>query len=154
MIEKEPERFDQLIFAVQASLNRQMLRAFKQAGFPLTVEQWSLILRLLAADGAMQHEIAACSGKDNPSVTRLLDNMEKNGWVSRVACPKDRRVKHVYLTDKSKQAAPILCGIARQTVNDALTSIPPTELESCRKTLLTFLQHLQGNFMQPPAPEH
>jgi DNA-binding MarR family transcriptional regulator len=33
-------------------------------------------------------------------VTRLLDGLEKEGWVDRAACARDRRVTYAVLTDK------------------------------------------------------
>jgi DNA-binding MarR family transcriptional regulator len=33
-------------------------------------------------------------------VTRLLDGLEKEGWVDRASCPSDRRVTYAVLTDE------------------------------------------------------
>lgn len=36
-------------------------------------------------------------------VTRLLDGLEKEGWVDRAACARDRRVTYAVLTDAGHQ---------------------------------------------------
>lgn len=137
--------FDQLLFAAQAALNRRLLRKFRQAGLDLTVEQWSLLLRLWRREGVTQHQIALCSGKDAPSVTRLLDNMEKNDWVRREPCLNDRRVKYVYLTEKSRGLQPLLCTLTHEAFTQAFAGVCPEKVAFLQETLRQIIGNLNAD---------
>jgi len=69
----------------------------------LTPAQTTVIRQLVVEDGVSQARLATMSGKDNPSITRILDNMEKQGIVVRQRSTEDRRVLKVFLTAKAKR---------------------------------------------------
>lgn len=57
----------------------------------------------MVEDGISQAKLAELSGKDNPGMTRILDNMEKQGIVVRKRSKEDRRVSNVFLTSKAEE---------------------------------------------------
>ncbi|ESV54918.1 MarR family transcriptional regulator [Streptococcus agalactiae LMG 14747] len=60
-------------------------------------------------DGQLrQHDVELYFDMTNPTVTRVLQNLEKDGWVYRQSDTKDRRSKHLYLTDFAKERIPEL----------------------------------------------
>jgi DNA-binding MarR family transcriptional regulator len=68
----------------------------------LTINDFECMLLLSRADDRRMRRvdlaeqlILTASG-----VTRLLDGLEKEGWVDRAACATDRRVTYAVLTDK------------------------------------------------------
>lgn len=69
----------------------------------LTPAQSIVMRHLVVEDGASQARLASMSGKDNPSITRILDNMEKQGIVVRERSAEDRRVLKVFLTSKAQR---------------------------------------------------
>ena len=86
----------QLIFAilngkVSAAINRKLSRNFRQNGVEITPEQWTVLLFLWEKDGVTQQELCNATFKDKPSMTRLIDNMERQHLVVRIADKRDRR---------------------------------------------------------------
>lgn len=69
----------------------------------LTPVQTLVLRHLMMEDGMSQAELAELSGKDNPGMTRILDNMEKQGIIFRRRSVDDRRVSNVFLTEKAKE---------------------------------------------------
>lgn len=71
--------------------------------FGLTPSQYN-ILRILRGEGAPLPilEIANRTITVVPGITGLIDRLEKEGFVVRERCAKDRRVVYVALTDKAR----------------------------------------------------
>ena len=93
----EPLNLDiRLVFAilngkVSAAINRKLSRHFRQNSLDITPEQWTVLIYLWEQDGVTQQELCNATYKDKPSMTRLLDNMERRHLVVRIADKKDRR---------------------------------------------------------------
>ena len=101
----EQFNFDiRLIFAilngkVSAAINRKLYRNFRQNGLEISPEQWTVLIFLWEKDGVTQQELCNATFKDKPSMTRLIDNMERQHLVVRISDKKDRRTN----TDPSDQ---------------------------------------------------
>ena len=97
----------QLIFAilngkVSAAINRKLSRNFRQNGVEITPEQWTVLLFLWEKDGVTQQELCNATFKDKPSMTRLIDNMERQHLVVRIA-DKKRSTHQFNSFDQNRQ---------------------------------------------------
>ena len=70
----------------------------RAAGFNLTVQQWVLLKLLSQHDGQIQNDLALITERNKASLTRLITNMEKKGFIRREVTATDARAKYVYLT--------------------------------------------------------
>ena len=117
----EQFNFDiQLIFAilngkVSAAINRKLSRNFRQNGMEITPEQWTVLLFLWEKDGVTQQELCNATFKDKPSMTRLIDNMERQHLVVRISDKKDRRTNLIHLTKTGKELEEMARFIANKT---------------------------------------
>ena len=68
----------------------------------LTRSQWWLLTYLFFKDGINQSELAILMDMEKAPLSRLLDRMEKKGWVIRKNESKDRRTKNIYLSETIK----------------------------------------------------
>jgi len=66
---------------------------------------------------------------DRASAGRMIDRMQKNGWVERRADSDDRRINRLYLTADARRAHKDMWAIAETTVDDALAPLSDTERE-------------------------
>ena len=100
----EQFNFDiRLIFAilngkVSAAINRKLYRNFRQNGLEISPEQWTVLIFLWEKDGVTQQELCNATFKDKPSMTRLIDNMERQHLVVRISDKRDRRTNLIHLT--------------------------------------------------------
>ena len=101
----EQFNFDiRLIFAilngkVSAAINRKLSRNFRQNGLEITPEQWTVLIFLWEKDGVTQQELCNATFKDKPSMTRLIDNMERQHLVVRISDKKDNQTLKEALQD-------------------------------------------------------
>ena len=93
----------------------------------LTRAQWLVLTRLYRRPGTSQTELAEMLEVDRASAGRMIDRMEKGGWVERRADPVDRRVKRLHLTAEARRVHARMWAIAEATVDDALTPLSPLE---------------------------
>ncbi len=72
-------------------LRRRLSEAMEPFG--ITMQQYNVlrILRGAGEDGLPTLEIAERMLERQPGITRLLDRLERKGWIARVRCPHDRR---------------------------------------------------------------
>ncbi|TCP52174.1 MarR family transcriptional regulator [Tumebacillus sp. BK434] len=116
---------------------------FTAKNLPVTHEQWLLMMELWVKDGQTQNALAAATHKDQPSVSRLLDNMIKRNLVMRVAHPNDRRSNLIYLTAEGREMQKGLIGQAQQTISDTTAGIDPDDLTVCMRVLDQIAENLK-----------
>ena len=97
--------------AVELNLTGCKLKQFlasklKQLGVPLTPEQFMLIDLLWNHGEMSQQQLADMMHKDKNSVTKLVDAIERKGFVVRRQNKNDRRSNTLVLTEKANQLKP------------------------------------------------
>ncbi len=95
--------FSRLLRA-HATLSRE-LSARLVADHGLTINDYEALLHLSHAEGgALRRVDLAERLMLTPSgVTRLLDGLERDGWVSKGQCESDARVTYAVLTDEGRE---------------------------------------------------
>lgn len=78
-------------------------QAFHQAGIDVTPEQWVMLDNLSKNNGQSQTELANKSFKDAPTTSRILDLLEKKGYIERQRFENDRRRYKIFLTNDGKK---------------------------------------------------
>ena len=84
--------------------------------FDITPSQYNVlrILRGAGTDGLCRNEISERMVTATPDMTRLLDRMEKAGWVTRERAEEDRRQVSTHIT---KAGMELLAKLERPTRN-------------------------------------
>jgi DNA-binding MarR family transcriptional regulator len=74
-------------------------RRFNAENYDITVDQW-LILKNLSSDNDLnQSQLAEITGKDHPTLTRIIDLLCRKGLTERKVHPADRRSFKAHLTN-------------------------------------------------------
>lgn len=126
------------------ALHKRLNRSFQAKDFDITFEQWSILIYLFNCDGKSQNEIAEKTIRDKVSVTKIIDNLEKNNLVLRTSDEKDRRVKRIFLTESGKKIVPKLKKIATQTLEDAFKGVSKNDVDSFKTVLSLIVENLTG----------
>jgi DNA-binding MarR family transcriptional regulator len=132
---KRGELYSFITGMASTALARRLQKNFKQAGIEITIEQWSVLYHLWKEDGISQQELCVRSFRDKPSITRLVDNLEKLKLVKRVASKDDRRINLINLTDAGKSLQDVTIEMANQTLNEALEGVSKNDVELCKAVL-------------------
>lgn len=135
-----------LIFAmlngkVSAAINRKLSRNFRQNGLDITPEQWSVLIFLWHKDGVTQQDLCNATFKDKPSMTRLIDNMERQHLVVRISDKADRRTNLIHLTKTGKEIRDTARAVSSQTLQEALNDITPESLSITQEVLRKIFQN-------------
>ena len=118
-----------------AIMRNSLQKAFSSVNNEITVDYWVILNRLWSKDGWMQTDLAKMTHKDNASMTRMLDGMEKKGLIIRKADQADRRINRVYLTRKGKSLESGLKKVAQINMNKGIKNLSVNEIESVKKIL-------------------
>lgn len=132
-----------LIHACYQQLRSLTYREFSQHGLELTPEQWIVLVRLWQEDGQTQSKLSESTMRDRPTMSRILDTMEKGGLVQRVADPNDARSNLIKLTRAGKALQPKLVPLAQRLVAQLEQGIPARDLELTHRTLSRMLANLR-----------
>ncbi|MBM3645222.1 MAG: MarR family transcriptional regulator [Alphaproteobacteria bacterium] len=100
-------------------------RRVRQSG--LTRAQWLVLTRLHRRPGASQTELAEMLEIDRASAGRMIDRMQRKGWIERRPDRADRRINRLHLTREARKVHTRLWAIAEATVDDALSSLDARE---------------------------
>jgi DNA-binding MarR family transcriptional regulator len=106
-----------------ASVTRSM-SAQLVADHGLTINDYEALLHLSRADeGRMRRvDLAERLILTASGVTRLLDGLERTGWVERASCASDRRVTYAVLTDAGRAKLQEASSSHIETVRDFFES--------------------------------
>ena len=137
------ELFDILVGKVSTAINRTFLRAFSTEGIEITTEQWSVMACLWQKDKVTQQVLCTLTSKDKPSMTRLIDKLEKRNLVSRVSDHSDRRINLIHLTDNGIALKEKATNIVNEIVAKTLSNITEEELNLSRVVLKKIMANLK-----------
>lgn len=132
---KRGELYSFITGMASTALARRLQKNFKQANLEVTIEQWSVLYHLWKEDGLSQQELCNRSFRDKPSITRLVDNLERLKLVKRVASKDDRRINLIYLTEAAQTLQTQTMDMANQTLNEALKGVSASDIELCKAVL-------------------
>ena len=118
---------------------------FDKEKISVTPQQWSVLTVLWNEDGISQQQLADSFSKDKTSMTRLLNNMEKNQLIVRKQDLKDKRNKKIFLTEKSRSLKLDSINIAEKTLVDALHGISHNDLKLSKQVLKKINENLSLN---------
>jgi DNA-binding MarR family transcriptional regulator len=140
---KRGELYSFMTGMASTAVARRLQKNFKQAGIEITIEQWSVLYHLWKQDGLSQQELCKQSFRDKPSITRLVDNLEKLKLVKRVPSKADRRINLVYLTEASQTLQHETMAVASETLNEALNGVSASDIEMCKAVLQKVYDNLK-----------
>ena len=100
---KKGELYSFITGKASTAIGRRLQKNFKQANIEITIEQWSVLYHLWKVDGMSQQELCDATFRDKPSITRLVDNLEKLKLVKRNASREDRRKNLIVLSPEGKE---------------------------------------------------
>lgn len=136
------ELFDILVGKISAAINRTFLRSFVAEGIDISTEQWSVMACLWKEDKVTQQKLCELTAKDKPSMTRLIDKLEKSRLVTRVSDPTDRRTNIIHLTSAGVALQAKATEIVMRVANRTLNGISEAELNTSRTVLKKIMANL------------
>ena len=126
----QPEAtFGELISKSYWYLKTLLARRIRETGLKVSPEQWSVMMCIHGSPGLTQTQISERVIRDKTGVTRILDGLEKRGYVRRTPDESDRRAYRIYLTDEGEDALRTIIPIAAGLDGIAMTGLDAEERE-------------------------
>lgn len=136
------EVFSVLTGKVSNAINRTFLRAFANEGLDITTEQWTILACLWKEDKVTQQTLSNITLKDKPSITRLIDNLEKRRLVTRVSDISDRRINLIHLTSAGEALQAKATDIVQKISDKTLKDVHENDLNTVREVLKKIMKNL------------
>jgi DNA-binding MarR family transcriptional regulator len=130
---------DRLIFLISKVYQKLIInlqKAFSESGVVVTPIQVMLLFFLQKNNGSSLTQISQGLMLENPTVTGLIDRLEKSGYVKRSDHPNDRRVYLVHLTEKGKKIANKALPIVKRLNEEVKKGYSKEEIEAFKKVLI------------------
>lgn len=140
---KKGELYSFITGKASTAIGRRLQKNFKAANIEITIEQWSVLYHLWKQDGMSQQQLCEATFRDKPSITRLVDNLEKYNLVKRVGNKKDRRINLICLTAEGKKLEEESMSVANQTLNEALEGVTNQQIEIAKEVLQQVYDNLR-----------
>ena len=117
--------------------------ALAQADFTLT--QWIVLIQLRDGISRTASDLASDLDHDSGALTRVLDQLERRGFLSRRRSSQDRRVVELRLTPAGKAIAEELLPLVVEQTNVALAPLSKAEFAQLHDYLVRMLEHAQAS---------
>src|SRR6476469_7521086 len=142
---------DNTIFYKLHDVTRQIRKHFDRRAtrLELTRAQWRALKVTSRHEGLSQSELAEHLDMEAIPVGRVIDRLEKTGFVERRADPADRRRWRLYLTPKAHAIVGEMEVIADELRDDALRGIERNDLDM----LMGVLNQIKENLATLDAPQ-
>ncbi|WP_312361482.1 MarR family transcriptional regulator [Ensifer sp.] len=133
------------LFDALSIVNRKLRAVFdarvKERG--LTLPRARALFALTRKDGLNQRELADELEIETPTIVRLLDGMEKQGFIERRVEVSDRRAKQIHMTELGRNIADEILKLADEIRADVLRGVEPGEVAATLKVVRTIADNVQ-----------
>lgn len=104
-----------------------------------------------SAAGTTQIQVAKRIGIEGPTLTRTLDMLEADGLVERLPDPRDRRNKHMRLTQAGYEALADMFEITTRLRKHLLSGVPGSEIAGTDRFLELLIDRIESGMCEPDA---
>jgi len=111
--------------------------------FGITVDQWTILKSLKQHADLSQKELADYCGKDQPTLTRIVDLLVGKNLVERRANPTDRRSFVVHLTPAGERKVSELTGYINEIRMQAWRNLNEADFGHLKRILDTIYNNLE-----------
>lgn len=130
-------------------LNRAGARIAQSFGeeirpFGATLQDWRVLAALRERDGRRMGDLAETTSIEMSTLTRLVDNMEKKGLVSRRRDAADARVVVLHVASAGRRLTQRILPIAERYERVALAGFDARETEQLRQALRRLYDNMDG----------
>jgi DNA-binding MarR family transcriptional regulator len=135
-----PDRLLFMLSKIQNTLTGHFKRELKQAGLDLSPGQMGILLALKRKSEMTMGQLSQVIESDNAAVTRLVDKLEKQGFVARWINLEDRRQMLVAITEDGLAKAGIISQISRTANGRIMEGFSEEEMAVYRRVNLAILE--------------
>jgi DNA-binding MarR family transcriptional regulator len=118
--------------------------AVAAAGVPDMRPPYGFVIRALAGGGRTLTEVAELLGVSKQAAIKVVDEMERRGYLVRAPDPSDRRAKRLVLTGKGERVRAAALQASHGLEAELRADLGEAEVDAMRRVLLRFLERHEG----------
>jgi MarR family transcriptional regulator, transcriptional regulator for hemolysin len=130
-----------LVKTAYLTLRAEVEKELKAYG--ITHTQWSALGIILYFPGITLSELEPILMIERPSVTSLINGLEKRGLVIRKDHPTDGRYKLIYLTDKGKELAEETRHLANKAEEKVKANFTEADFKNLKQLLIKLVRSFE-----------
>ncbi len=135
------------IYRVSILFRRELIRALGE--YKMTPEQWQVMITLWSTGHPLkQAEIVHLTLKDKPTVSRIIQRLERDGWIEKRDDPGDGRVTIIQPTSKGMDLKEEVPKKLYRHFDELLHDLQEDEKETLME-LLKKIRHIFGDYPTP-----
>lgn len=112
----------------------------------ITFRQWEVLAWSASSEALSQAELAERMGIEAPTLAGILSRMERDGWLDRSCCPKDRRKKRFRPSAKAERVWARMLTCCHRVRARAIEGLTAEELAAFKRTC----EVIRANLDQAP----
>ncbi|MGE4485360.1 MAG: MarR family winged helix-turn-helix transcriptional regulator [Oscillospiraceae bacterium] len=136
---------DDCIAFITARSAKTFVKALERRFRPYEISriQWIALYYIYTGNAITQRGLADKMSVKEPTVVRLLQEMEQDGLVTRSGSDTDKRVRFPSLTEKGERICTELIPVVEKFKNDTIAGISREDLDVLTRTLGKMVENAQ-----------
>jgi len=134
------------VYRTHTQGSNHLRKTLQAAGYDLTPEQCGVLVRLQELQGTNQSQLGKRLFKDRHSINRILNLLEKRGYIERRADEADKRIYRIFLTERGEALSEELIPLVSDHLEHIFAGLTEEDLQMMRRTL----EHILGNIEAGP----
>ena len=141
-IDHHTDRIGPMMGKIHRAIRKELDNKFKE--FSITPPQFEVLVLLWAEDGLLLSELGRKLSRDGPTITGVVDRMEKKQLVKRTRDERDRRAIKIVLTLKGVRLKGKLTTLRNEIIDKTIGNFTRNELEQLEYLLTKIWGNLQN----------
>ena len=112
------------------------------SGTGITLSQAQVLYCLESQGELAQNELAAQLQIEPPTIARILDRMERDGWIKRLPSPHDRRKKLIRPTKKAASRWKTILECGSRIEKQATADLNQSQMDAAKEILKVVCKNL------------
>jgi len=130
---------------LMGKIHRAMRRffEFQMKKYDITPPQFEVLITLWGEDGLVLSDLGRRLSRDGPTITGIIDRMEKKNLVKRKRSNHDRRIIQVFLTTKAQEMKDDLMKMQQDASSDIVKNFSTDEIQLLEDLLSKLLLNVE-----------
>ena len=131
---------------LMGKIHRGMRRffEFQMKKYGITPPQFEVLISLWTEDGLVLSELSKRLSRDGPTITGIIDRMEKKELVRRERSTTDRRVIMVFSTPKAAEMKEALTKLQKTAGKDIIENFTDENIKTLEQLLTKLLINIEN----------
>lgn len=125
-------------------LKRQVFRIIAENKLGITPDQWVVMYCLWQENELSVGEISNRTKKDFANITRIVDKLEKLGYVNKVKSTKDSRSTNIHILPKADEIKKQLQNCWKESTDLAMRGISEKE----QQEFISIIERIENNILE------